>query len=493
MPKSTSKPRKKSSATYSARDRTAPCAIVSLPAIVLPTSRTPCLNSCTALSCMSTLAMVARSRSVLSLITLCAACMVYYHLAIFVQEAEEVRAAHGFGKGYSFGADFYPTWLTVREGLLHHRDPYSPLTTRQVQIDLFGRPLDTHDFAVTPDPRAFANPAFAELLFWPLAFMPFPAVRIALAVILPAVTALSILLWLRALRLRASPVTFAALILLTLSSYAVLEGLFAEQMGLLVGFLLAASLAALVGQRLFLSGSLLALTLIKPQMMLLVAAYLLLWSFAQWRTRWQFVGGFFLVSSLLGGSSLLVWPGWIPEWLHVVSGYSQYATPPLVSYLLGNQIGPRLGPFLIAALLLCAIALAWRMRHASPASTQFALTVSLLLAVTTIALLAGHAVYDHVVLLPGILLIALSWRGFAKSSRLFRVLLAVTALAVFWQWIFAPLVIALRPILSRQLFDSVALTLPIRTAGSIPFGVFALLGLMMWQGMRTAFPGSSND
>jgi len=48
-----------------------------------------------------------------------------------------------------------------------------------------------------------------------------------------------------------------ALILLTLSSYAVLEGLFAEQLGLLVGFLLAASLAALVRERLFLSGSLL--------------------------------------------------------------------------------------------------------------------------------------------------------------------------------------------------------------------------------------------
>jgi hypothetical protein len=55
-----------------------------------------------------------------------------------------------------------------------------------------------------------------------------------------------------------------------------LEGLFAEQLGLLVGFVLAASFAALLRQRLVLSGSLLALTLIKPQMMALVAAYLLL-------------------------------------------------------------------------------------------------------------------------------------------------------------------------------------------------------------------------
>ena len=75
---------------------------------------------------------------------------------------------------------------------------------------------------------------------------------------------------------------------MTLSSYAVLEGLYAGQMGLLVGFLLAASLAALVEGRFFLAGSLLALTLIKPQMMALVVVYLLLWSFAQWRVRWRF-------------------------------------------------------------------------------------------------------------------------------------------------------------------------------------------------------------
>ena len=108
------------------------------------------------------------------------------------------------------------------------------------------------------------------------------------------------------------------------------------------------------------------------------------------------------------------------------------------------------------------------------------MTLSLLLAVTAITLLPGHAVYDHVVLLPGIILIALSWRGFA-SSRLFRAVLGVTALAVFWQWMLAPLVIAMHPILSPRLFISTALTLPIRTAASIPFGVLALLGLMMWQ------------
>jgi hypothetical protein len=425
-----------------------------------------------------------RSTIILFLVTLCAGSMVYYHLGLLVPRATEVRAAEGYGNGYSFGADFYPFWLTSREGLLHHRDPYSPQTTRQIQIGLFGRPLDTHNFAVQADPRAFANPAFAELLFWPLALLPFPIVRIALAVILPVVTVLSIILWLRALSLRAGPVALASLTLLTLSSYAVLEGVFAEQIGLLVGFVLAASLAALVGRRLFLAGSLLALALIKPQMMALAAVYLLLWSFAQWRSRRRFVGGFLLMSAALGASSLLAWPHWIPEWLLVMLSYRRYSTPPLVCYLLGDRIGSRVGPFLIAALLLGAIAVAWHMRHASPTSTEFALTVSLLLAITTVTVLPGQAVYDHVLLLPGVLLIAMSWRGLAARSRLVCVVLGVTAMALFWQWILAAAVIAARPFVSHQLFFSDLLTLPIRTAASFPFGVVALLGLMMRQVMR---------
>jgi hypothetical protein len=99
------------------------------------------------------------------------------------------------------------------------------------------------------------------------------------------------------------------------------------------------------------------------------------------------------------------------------------------------------------------MAFAWRMRQASPASAELvALTISFLLAVTTITLLPGHAVYDHVVLLPGVILIALSWRGFAASSHLFRVVLGAAALALFWQWIVAPVVIAMRPILFLDYF-----------------------------------------
>ncbi|MFZ0537899.1 MAG: glycosyltransferase family 87 protein, partial [Candidatus Sulfotelmatobacter sp.] len=279
-----------------------------------------------------------RSGGILSVVIVCALCMVYYHLVLFVPRVSQVRTAEGFGNGYSFGADFYPVWLTAREGLLHHRNPYSPQTTRQVQIDLFGRTVDARVFDAPPAYWTFAYPAIADVLLWPIGLLPFSQVRIGFGLFLGILTAYSVVLWIRVIYPRAGRLNVASLLILTLSSYAVLEGLFAEQMGLLVGFLLAASLAALVRQKLFFSGTLLALALIKPQEMLLVGAYLLLWSLARWRNRWRFAAGFFLMCALLGASSLLIWPHWISEWLRVVSSYRRYSDPPLVSYLSSNQI-----------------------------------------------------------------------------------------------------------------------------------------------------------
>ena len=423
--------------------------------------------------------------------------MTYYHLGIFLPRAQERAETLGIGGGYSLGNDFYPVWLTSLEALRYHRDPYERDMTRQIQVGLYGHAIDGRNPSGPPaDYRAFAYPIFLDLLFWPLSLLPFRIARIGFAVALAVLTAFSIRFWVRVLRRRVSPRLLAILMLLTLSSYPVLEGLFAGQAGLFVGFLLAASCASLVEGTPFVAGSLFAFTMMKPQMVALVAIYLLLWSLARWRERRVFTYGFLVWSALLMGLSLLVWPRWISKWMAVLSGYRDYSVPPLIGYLLGPKLGPQLGPFLIVALLGAALMLAWRMRNVAAASPAFMLTVSLLLAVTSITLLPGHAVYDHVVLLPGILLISFTWRDITASSRPFRMVLAVGALVLFWQWLVAIPLLALRPFLSRARFSSDALILlPFHAAASIPFAVAAVLGLMMWKVLReeTALEGEERS
>ena len=70
--------------------------------------------------------------------------------------------------------------------------------TRDIQIGLYGRPLDATRAGDPVDRRVFPYPAYADLLFWPAAQVPFPAIRIVVLVALFALTVATPLLWLRA-------------------------------------------------------------------------------------------------------------------------------------------------------------------------------------------------------------------------------------------------------------------------------------------------------
>jgi hypothetical protein len=424
------------------------------------------------------------SAFLITFILMLSAGMTYYHLVVFRPHTVQLRRSQGWGGGYNFGADFYPIWLTSREAMFRRRDPYTTDMTRAIQTGLFGRPLNAanpHDPPVNY--RAFAYPAFTDLLFWPLSLGSFLAIRPPLAAVLLITTAASLWLWRSSFRLSLSSTQFTIALLLTLSSYAVTEGLYALQLGLFVGFLLSASFAALVRNRFFFAGTLLALTFIKPQMTILVAIYLLVWSLSDWRERHGFILALLIGLAALGATSLLVWPHWIFEWLHTISEYGTYAPPPLLTYSLGPVVGPKLGPPLIVVLLGAALILIWKMRHQPAGSQHFSLTVSLLLAITSITLLPGQAVHDHVVLLPGILLTVCNWR--TVSARFFRFVLALATLALFWQWVMMLVLLVLRYVLSpAQFFSDAVMLLPFRATPSVPLAVTAVLGYMMAKELR---------
>lgn len=417
--------------------------------------------------------MALRWRGALFLALLFAAGMDYYYCARFLPYSMAIRTAHQANGGYSFGTDFYPIWYTSRECLPHGRDPYSAEVTRQIQTGLFGRefsPANPSD--PSPDYRAFSYPAFVDFFGILVAWMPFPVARIVLAILLPSLTAASVLLWSKALHWGANPPVLVIFVVLTLSSYPGLEGLFAQQFGLIVGFFLAAAILALTKSRLAWAGCLLAFASVKPQTTLLVTFYLLFWVLANWTERWKLAAGFGTTLAALTLSAILIWPNWIIGWLHVLSNYRNYSRPPLLGYLFGTH----LGVFLIVLLLSWTVRFSWQMRHLSPASPEFGLTIGLLLAVTTIALLPEHAVYDHIILLPGIMVVAGTWREIRAQGGVVQWLLGLSVAALFWPWITALFVVIAGLVAPR--FATAILFVPLRTAAAIPFIVVALLFLM---------------
>jgi hypothetical protein len=421
---------------------------------------------------------------ILTLAVLGAASMTYYHLALFMPRVHDISVKKNLAGEYSFGIDFYPVWLTARRCLPQRCDPYSQEMTREIQSGIFGRPLDPQ---ISTDPltdyRTFAYPAFTDLLFWPASQLPFSVVRVLCALLLGILTIAGIVLWLRALAWRVDLLWIAIISLLVLASYQVLEGLYADQLGLLVGFLLAASLLALQRGRLLLAGILLALTTIKPQMTALAIFFLLIWSLHDWNARRRFVVGFFSLTLVLTLIALAVWPHWIASWARVVLGYHRYARPPLVSEVLAAPFGPGIAESVTFALtvilLITAVWLAWRHRGAAANSRSFWITLNLLLGITSVTLLPGQALHDHVILLPGIFLLSRA-RTERPFGRVETVLFTAGAALVLWPWITAFILIVLRPLLSAEVFYSKAVfALPLRTTAAFPFVVLGLLTLAL--------------
>src|SRR5689334_25440194 len=101
--------------------------------------------------------------------------MWFYVQWVLVPYQKADAAAHGQPRG-NF-SDLYPRWLGTRELLLHHRDPYSPEITREIQTGYYGRPLDPTRPSDPKDQQAFAYPVYVAFVLAPSVFLPFAVVH----------------------------------------------------------------------------------------------------------------------------------------------------------------------------------------------------------------------------------------------------------------------------------------------------------------------------
>ena len=306
--------------------------------------------------------------------------------------------------------------------------------TREIQTGLFGRPMDPRRPADPPtDFRSFSYPLYVDLLVAPLLPVGFDTVRVVLGILLPLLTAASLILWLRAFRLRVSSTTGAVAIILFLVSYPVLEGLYAQQAGLLVGAALALTAAMLARGRFGLAGMLLACASVKPQLVWLLALWLLLWAVSDWKRRKTFTLSFILCLGLLVVVSQLALPGWFVGWWRSLAGYSHYTLPPLSQLVLGRFLGIAVG----LATLTLAAAMCWRARA-----------------------------------------------EILNASRPLRVLALAAMVALCWQWIAACGVAFASVFWPARASNPAVLVFPTRMAASLPFVLLALLSFFIVRILR---------
>ncbi len=389
------------------------------------------------------------------------------HILIPHQQAE--AALHGTPRGNL--SDLYPRWLGARELLLHGRDPYSPEITREIQIGYYGRPLDPASPSDPKDQQGFAYPAYVVFLLAPTIGIAFPIVQTGFRWFLVALTAAAVLLWLRTLRWRPSFTVTAILIALTLGSFQVLQGIKLQQLSLLVGGLIAGCALLLAEGYFALAGILLALATIKPQLLLPLVAWLLVWAFSDWRHRQNLIWGFAATMGVLFASAEYVLPDWIGRFRSAVAAYRQYNDG--AGSVLDVLITPEWGRVLAALIVVAFAVTAWKFRRASNDSSTFSLMFGLVLAITVV-IVPKAAPYNQILLLPAILLLARHWQILWRKNRMSRTLLMVCGLLIFWPWLAATaLTIASLGLPANTVQKAWAW--PVWTSLAIPLAVVVLL------------------
>ena len=395
-------------------------------------------------------------------------------------------AAHGRPRGNL--SDLYPRWLGARELLLRGRDPYSPAVTREIQQGYYGRPLDPDRPGDPKDQQAFAYPPYVVFCLAPIIHLPFEVVRKVFFWVLLGLTVATVPLWLRVLRWQVPTWVQASIVILTIGSLPVMQGLKLQQMTLFVVALLAVATALLVSDCPIAAGILLAVTTIKPQLVWLVLLWLVIWTVVDWRRRYRWAASFLLTMVVLFAASEWYLPHWIPRFLRAVREYRNYTDA--VSVL--DKLVPSPGGWWLRILAAgAAVHVCWKNRQFAEDTPAFAATAAVVLAVTDIVI-PSYALYNQVMLLPALLMLARERHLIWTRNRMSRVFLSLVAVFLLWPWLAAVVLAALSFVLPLELVER-AWAVPGWTVLSLPVGVAALMLVGSYQRpfAAVARPGTS--
>jgi len=271
--------------------------------------------------------------------------------------ALESVAVHAFFTIDFLGAsDFYSRWAGARALLVEGRDPYSLEVTEEIQKVIGIDP------AVEGEGKGgFAYPLYTLFLFWPLIYLPYDWTQAIWMVTLQWVVVATVAGLLGLERWRPSPVGLVGLFLGTLFFYPVARSVMLGQFTLHVTLFLVAALWALQRGRDGWAGVLLAATSVKPQMVIFIVPWLVLWAVGQ--RRWRLMGGLLAGGVLLVLASLALFLRWPISFIDDVRRYSRVAggrNPLAVLMGLVWPGGPEAVRYGLAGLLLLAMLAAWR-------------------------------------------------------------------------------------------------------------------------------------
>lgn len=254
------------------------------------------------------------------------------------------------------GNDFLVHWMGTRNYLTEGVSPYSDATAVKIQTMAYGHPAEPgeHELRV-------AYPFYSMLIFAPFALIKdFTMARAVWMTVLEICLLAMTFFSMRLTQYKPGLGMTVALLLFGVCWYHGLRALINGNAVILVATLLYGGLLALQLGRDELAGFLMALTTIKPQVVLVVLAFILIWGLM--KKRYKLVGWLVGTVLVLFVGATLIRPTWIVQNLAEIIRYPSYNPPGTPGAALAEVLpamGPRIG-WVLTALLCLLLYFEWR-------------------------------------------------------------------------------------------------------------------------------------
>ena len=307
------------------------------------------------------------------------------------------------------GNDFIPRWLGTRLLLTEGLNPYSSESSQRIQYFITGRQINPGE-----DQHLFVYPLYAVLFFSPFALIENYTIARALWMTwLEVALVIIVILSVKLADFKVSPLIFGFLVLFALFWYYDVRSLINGNPAILGALFVTIGLIAIKYNRDVLGGIFLGFATIKPQIVVLLIPFVILWAYSH--RRWRLIiaiAGAVIGLTLLG---FLIEPNWIFHNFEQITAYPDYTLPGTPNEIY-EQWWPNMGGNIALIQVLAVVSLLiWLWVISWKSSFQLFLLVSMATLASTNLVGIQTATANYVALLPGAILITLYLRD--RESR----------------------------------------------------------------------------
>jgi hypothetical protein len=264
-------------------------------------------------------------------------------------------ANYRFADQYPGGQDFLVYWVGTRALLVDGKTPYSDEVARQVETQVYGRPAGAGE-----KEYRVISPLYFVILYLPYALISdFTLARAVWMTTLEIALVGLALLSLRLARWKLGLWSLPFYLLFAVLWYHSLLPLITGDLVILIAFWIALTFLALRTGRDEVAGILLAFTTIKPNVILLILVFVVIWTLSS--RRWATL--FWMIASVAILSFILAF--FIPDWplqnlreIMSSAGYQAPGTPATVFSTLAPAAGKWIG-WALSALVLLILLFEW--------------------------------------------------------------------------------------------------------------------------------------